>query len=153
MLIGGFNDDEIPAMAELTRRYPVDVRFIELMPMQTHDEFGPSAFLPVKAVLEQLPEAQPVAPDGGVARLYRLPGAHGNLGLISPVSDHFCADCNSLRLTADGKTSHVCTEAMSFPLRAWAMTKCLLFSGRQFQPNPRIMPHSPRRTEAELDET
>ena len=103
VLIGGFNDDEIPALAELTKRYPVDVRFIELMPMQKSDEFGQVAFLPVKTVLDKLPEAEPVSPDGGVARLYRLPGAMGNIGLISPVSDHFCASCNRLRLTADGK--------------------------------------------------
>ena len=103
VLIGGFNDDDIPALADLTRQYPVDVRFIELMPMQESNEFGQSAFLPVKTVLEKLPEAEPVSPDGGVARLYRLPGAIGNIGLISPVSDHFCVSCNRLRLTADGK--------------------------------------------------
>ena len=38
-----------------------------------------------------------------MARLYRLPGAQGNIGLISPLSDHFCASCNRIRLTADGK--------------------------------------------------
>ena len=103
VLIGGFNDDDIPALADLTRQYPVDVRFIELMPMQESDEFGQAAFLPVKTVLEKFPEAEPVSPDGSVARLYRLPGAIGNVGLISPVSDHFCASCNRLRLTADGK--------------------------------------------------
>jgi cyclic pyranopterin phosphate synthase len=42
-------------------------------------------------------------PDGGVARLYRLPGAMGNIGLISPVSAHFCTACNRIRITADGK--------------------------------------------------
>ena len=103
VLIGGFNDDEIRTLADLARHYPVDVRFIELMPMQDHDEFGQAAFLPVKTVLEKLPEAEPVSPDGGVARLYRLPGALGNIGLISPVSNHFCAACSRLRLTADGK--------------------------------------------------
>lgn len=103
VLIGGCNDDEIPALAELTRRYPIDVHFIELMPMQARDEFGPAAFLPARTVLEKLPEAQPILPDGGVARLYRLPGAYGNIGLISPVIDHFCVSCNRLRLTADGK--------------------------------------------------
>ena len=41
VLIGGFNDDEIPALAELTRRYPLDLRFIELMPMLDDREFGP----------------------------------------------------------------------------------------------------------------
>ena len=103
VLIGGFNDDEIPALAELTRRYPVDLRFIELMPMYDSGDFGPEAFIPYTAALDKLPEAEKVEQDGGVARLYRLPGAQGNIGLISPVSAHFCAECNRLRLTADGK--------------------------------------------------
>lgn len=103
VLIGGFNDDEIETLAALTLRYPVDVRFIELMPMLDHPEFGPEAFIPCAAVLEKLTQAVPVPQDGGVARLYRLPGAQGNIGLISPVSAHFCAACNRIRLTADGK--------------------------------------------------
>lgn len=103
VLIGGFNDDEILPLAALTRRYPVDVRFIELMPMQSHDEFGKEAFISCDTVLEHLPDAQPVAPDGGVARLYRLPNAQGNIGLISPISSHFCKQCNRIRLSADGK--------------------------------------------------
>jgi cyclic pyranopterin phosphate synthase len=102
VLVGGFNDREIPALASLTREYPVDMRFIELMPM-LDGGFGKEAYLPVSAVLEKLPEARPVEGDGGVARLYRLPDAQGNIGLISPVSAHFCADCNRIRLTADGK--------------------------------------------------
>ena len=103
VLIGGFNDDEIEDLAELTVKYPVDVRFIELMPIQDHDEFGESAYVPYSRVLEKLPEAAPVAKDGGVAKLYRLPGAKGNIGLISPINAHFCGECNRLRLTADGK--------------------------------------------------
>ena len=103
VLIGGFNDDEIEDLAALTLKYPVDVRFIELMPMVDSREFGQEAFIPCTAVLERLPAAQPIEHDGGVARLYRLPGAKGNIGLISPVSDHFCASCNRIRLTADGK--------------------------------------------------
>ncbi len=103
VLIGGFNDGEIPALAELTRRYPLDLRFIELMPMVDSADFGPEAFIPCTVVLDRLPELRPEAPDGGVAKLYRLPGAQGRIGLISPVSAHFCADCNRIRLTADGK--------------------------------------------------
>ena len=53
--------------------------------------------------LEKLRELEPVPSDGGVAKLYRLPGAQGNVGLISPVSAHFCAECNRIRITADGK--------------------------------------------------
>jgi len=103
VLIGGFNDDEIEALANLTLEYPVDMRFIELMPIQDHDEFGESAYVPYSRVLEKLPEAVPVPKDGGVAKLYRLPGAKGNIGLISPINAHFCGECNRLRLTADGK--------------------------------------------------
>ena len=103
VLIGGFNDDEIEAMAKLTLEYPLDMRFIDLMPMYDSGDFGIAAYLPYARVLEKLPEAVPVPPDGGVAKLYRLPGAKGNIGLISPVSAHFCGECNRLRLTADGK--------------------------------------------------
>ena len=103
VLIGGFNDDEIVDMANLTREYPLDMRFIELMPMYDSGDFGIAAYLPYSKVLEKLPDAQPVPQDGGVAKLYRLPGAKGNIGLISPVSAHFCGECNRLRLTSDGK--------------------------------------------------
>ena len=103
VLIGGFNDDEIVDMANLTREYPLDMRFIELMPMYDSGDFGMSAYLPYSKVLEKLPDARPVPQDGGVAKLYRLPGAKGNIGLIGPVSAHFCGECNRLRLTSDGK--------------------------------------------------
>ena len=103
VLIGGFNDDEIEALAKLTLEYPLDMRFIELMPMYDSGDFGKAAYIPYSRVLEKLPEAVPVPQDGGVAKLYRLPGAKGNIGLISPVSAHFCGECNRIRLTADGK--------------------------------------------------
>ena len=103
VLIGGFNDGEIPQLAELTRKYPVDMRFIEMMPMYDSGDFKDAAFVPNARVLEMLPDAVPVAHDGGVAKLYRLPGAQGNIGLISPLNAHFCGTCNRVRLTADGK--------------------------------------------------
>ena len=103
VLIGGFNENEIVDLAELTRLYPVDMRFIEMMPMYDSGDFSAASFIPNKKVLEYLPEAVPVPHDGGVAELYRLPGALGNIGLISPVNEHFCADCNRIRLTSDGK--------------------------------------------------
>lgn len=103
VLIGGFNDDEIVQLAELTRQYPLDMRFIEMMPMYDSGDFDEKAFVPYSRVLERLPEAEAVPHDGGVAKLYRLPGAKGNIGLISPLNAHFCGECNRLRLTADGK--------------------------------------------------
>lgn len=103
VLIGGVNDDEIPALAALSCRWPVDVRFIELMPMTTEEAFGAEAYLPCTAVLRALPTLTEVPQQGGVARLYQLPQAQGNIGLISAVSQHFCAGCNRIRLTADGR--------------------------------------------------
>ena len=103
VLIGGFNDNEIVQLTDLTKQYPLDMRFIEMMPMYDSGDFDEKAFVPYSRVLEVLPEAEPVAADGGVAKLYRLPGAKGNIGLISPLNAHFCGECNRLRLTADGK--------------------------------------------------
>lgn len=117
VLIGGFNDDEIVDLAKLTVRYPVDVRFIELMPMTDSEEFGPRAYVPGKAVLEALPEAESVDADGGVAALYQLPGAQGKIGLISAVSQHFCASCNRIRLTADGKLKPCLHSAQEYSIK------------------------------------
>ena len=117
VLIGGFNDDEIVPLAELTKQYPVDVRFIELMPIQDHDEFGEGAFIPCKQVVQQLPEALSLPRTEGVAQLYRLPGALGNIGLISPVSRHFCASCNRIRLTADGKLKPCLHSEQEFSIK------------------------------------
>ena len=117
VLIGGFNDDEVEALANLTMEYPVDMRFIELMPIQNHDEFGESAYVPYSRVLEKLPEAVPAAKDGGVAKLYRLPGAKGNIGLISPINAHFCSECNRIRLTADGKLKPCLHSAEEYSIK------------------------------------
>ena len=117
VLIGGFNDDEIVPLAELTKQYPVDVRFIEMMPMYDSGDFDAKSFVPYTRVLDALPEAQLMNPDGGVAKLYRLPGAQGNIGLISPVNAHFCGTCNRIRLTADGKIKPCLHSADEYSLK------------------------------------
>ena len=101
VLIGGVNDDEIEDLAALTLEYPIDVRFIELMPMYDSGDFGPEAYLDSDIVLKKL-NLDPVEDDGSVARRYRLEGAMGEIGLISSVSKSFCSACNRIRLTADG---------------------------------------------------
>ena len=116
VLIGGFNDDEIGDLAALTLRYPLDMRFIELMPMGASG-FGKEAYLPYSEVLRRLPELEPLSEEGGAAKLYRLPGAKGNVGLISPVSAHFCGSCNRLRLTADGKLKPCLHSAEEYPIK------------------------------------
>ena len=116
VLIGGFNEEEIFPLAELTLRYPIDLRFIEMMPM-VEGGFGPEAFLPNTRVLEVLPQLEEQPADGGVARLYRLPGALGRVGLISPVNAHFCAACNRIRLTADGKLKPCLHSAEEYSIK------------------------------------
>lgn len=116
VLIGGCNDDEIFSLVELTRHYPVEVRFIELMPMGHAAPFPPEAYLPGGVVLERMPELRPEG-ESGVAKLYRLPGAPGRVGLINPLSCAFCGSCDRLRLTADGKLKPCLHSAGEFPLR------------------------------------
>ena len=117
VLIGTFNDDEIPQLAELTRKYPLDMRFIELMPMVESGDFGPEAFIPCTVVTDKLPELVPLDADGGVAKLYTFPGAQGKIGLISPVSAHFCRECSRIRLTADGKIKPCLHSSVEYPIK------------------------------------
>ena len=100
--IGGFNDDEVSDFLALTRGHPWEVRFIELMPMGPCAAWDRSAFLPVDNILQSHPELEELPPSG-VARRYRLPGAAGTVGLISPISHDFCSECRRIRVTADGK--------------------------------------------------
>lgn len=117
VLIGGFNDDEISDLAELTVKYPVDLRFIELMPMYESGLFGPDAVIPADEVLRRLPQLIPLSSDMGVAELYRLPGAKGRVGLIRPVSRPFCDECSRIRLTADGKLKPCLHSPAEFPIK------------------------------------
>ena len=103
VLMGGFNDDEIPRFAELTRNRPIEVRFIELMPIGGGIGFDKAQFVSCETVLEKVPELESLGREDGVARLYAFPGAAGRVGLIRPVSCEFCQGCNKIRLTADGK--------------------------------------------------
>lgn len=105
----GFNADEIVDFARLTLAHPWDVRFIEFMPISGDLEFASSDGLPMKEIqehllaigdLEVLPRQQQ---SSGPAHMYRLPNAKGRIGLIPSVSGHFCADCNRLRVMADGR--------------------------------------------------
>ena len=102
VLIGGFNDDEIGDFLNLTMDHPWEIRFIELMPMGPCAEWEKSRFLSVDSVLQRYTTLQEIDAQG-VARRYRLPGAKGTVGLISPMSHDFCADCRRIRVTADGK--------------------------------------------------
>jgi cyclic pyranopterin phosphate synthase len=123
VVVRGMNDDELADFAALTFEHAWHVRFIELMPISNEGDWGehlpPPGERLVTAdemqaqVAERLGNAELFAQSArlspsevsgnGPARVFRLPGAKGTLGFITPVSQHFCPTCNRLRLTADGK--------------------------------------------------
>lgn len=104
--IRGLNDDEIEEFAKITLKAPYQVRFIEFMPFDTnrwsHEKFISAD--EIKSIAEGIGPLIPVAiRKSGPAKYYRFQGAAGVVGFISPLSNHFCGECNRLRLTADGK--------------------------------------------------
>lgn len=106
VVMRGVNDDEIEALGRLTFRHPFHVRFIELMPMNG-SEAG-RLFMASDEILHRLLALGPLSPvnsnhSNGPARHFQFQGAAGKIGIISPISHHFCPACNRLRLTADGK--------------------------------------------------
>jgi len=114
VVMRGTNDDEVVDLARRTREPGWNVRFIEWMPVGTtapddgawRDTVVTAGEMrqKIQLALGDLEPAQGEAgPGNGPARYYRLPGAKGTIGFITPVSDHFCYHCNRLRLTADGQ--------------------------------------------------
>lgn len=105
VLIKDFNDNEIERFVNYTRDEPVDVRFIELMPLGESSSFAENKYLSNEEVLKRMPDLMPLLePDKtGPAEYYQLPGAKGRVGLINPISKHFCSACNRIRITTDGK--------------------------------------------------
>lgn len=104
----GRNDDELEAFAELSRRLPVAVRFIEAMPVLEYAQAQREEYVPASELLERLREIgdlQPVeGPAGnGPARYFAFPGSRGTIGVITPLSHDYCNTCNRIRLTADGR--------------------------------------------------
>ena len=105
VVIGGFNDDEILDFAQLSLNHHLTVRFIELMPIGTAGGEHGAQMVSNQFIKERLSGLVPVedAAPGEVAEYYRFRGALGKIGFISPLSRHFCAACNKIRLTPDGK--------------------------------------------------
>ncbi len=105
VLIKGFNDNEIETFVNYTKDEEVFVRFIELMPLGESSGFAENQFLSNAEVLKRMPQLIPVidANKTGPAEYYQLPGAKGRVGLINPISKHFCSECNRIRITTDGK--------------------------------------------------
>jgi len=105
--IRGVNEDEIGDFARLTLNHPWEVRFIEFMPVSSDLDYAQASRFGADQIMEALAalgELLPVSRSGpaGPARLYRYTDAPGRLGVIPAVSEHFCGECNRLRVTATG---------------------------------------------------
>jgi cyclic pyranopterin phosphate synthase len=109
VVLRGTNDDEIADFARLTIDRPWHVRFIELMPVGDLRELTWEHVVPSDEVLQRVADLGALAPDGGPARgngpakYYRLEGAAGTVGVITPMTHTYCGSCNRVRLTADGR--------------------------------------------------
>jgi len=104
VVMRGVNDDEISDFARMTCDTGWHVRFIELMPFKGVAEFVPSVEVRRRISLLGKVEPCPSVTGNGPARYYRLAGAKGTIGFISPLTElPFCSRCNRIRLTPDGR--------------------------------------------------
>lgn len=103
----GVNDGELKGFLDLARQAPVDVRFIEYMPMGGA-EWKPEQIWSARDILAEARTLADLTPlpresaDAGPAQMFAIAGGLGRLGLITPLSDHFCGACNRLRITSSG---------------------------------------------------
>ncbi|NTW00423.1 MAG: GTP 3',8-cyclase MoaA [Oscillochloris sp.] len=112
VVVRGMNDDEVVRLAALTTEYPWEFRFIEVMPLTGVAGLAEEGVISSAELLARIAaHFGPLEPYGkdpsDPARRYRIPGAPGKLGFISAVTDPFCATCNRMRLTAEGRL-HLC---------------------------------------------
>ena len=108
VVMRGINDDEILDLARLSLHHPYHIRFIEFMSINNDSQWTLQHYFSADEILAKLRKVgsleQVVAQHtNGPARHYRWPDAAGMIGIISPISHHFCPTCNRIRLTADGK--------------------------------------------------
>ena len=108
VLIRGQNDDEIEDFAEITRKRPWHVRFIEMMPTGANLDLSANQFISCTEALRRIERIDSIEPvqgpfGNGPARYYQFKGAPGTIGVITPMSHNYCDRCNRMRLTADGQ--------------------------------------------------
>ena len=110
VVMRGVNDDEVVDFARLTLDHPWHVRFIELMPVGSLEPMTDEMVVPSDELLSRIQDALgTLSSDAGPARgngpaaYYRLTGAAGSIGVITPMTHTYCGSCNRVRLTADGR--------------------------------------------------
>lgn len=108
VILRGRNDDEILDLVHFARGEDLDLAFIEEMPLGViHEHDRALAYVSSDEILRIIEQAFPLQPmtesTGGPARYYQMPDSGIRIGVISPHSHNFCASCNRLRLTAEGR--------------------------------------------------
>ncbi len=104
VLIKGVNDGEIDDFIGLTKEYPIDIRFIELMPLGSFSTEYFNRIIYSAEIIGVRPRLQKISDNGKqVAEYYQIFGYKGRIGFISPMSHKFCGTCNRVRITCDGK--------------------------------------------------
>jgi cyclic pyranopterin phosphate synthase len=105
--IRGFTEEEVPALAELARRKPYIVRFIEFMPLDADEAWREDEVLTggeIRALIEERwPLEEIPAKASSTARRFRFADGAGEIGFVNPVSEPFCSSCDRIRLTSDGQ--------------------------------------------------
>jgi cyclic pyranopterin phosphate synthase len=105
--IKGFTEEEVPALAELARRKPYVVRFIEFMPLDADEAWSGDQVLTgaeIRAIVEEhWPLIELPAKASSTAKRYAFADGAGELGFVNPVSEPFCSSCDRIRMTADGR--------------------------------------------------
>ena len=105
--IRGYNDDEIMDLVEYARERSISIRFIEFMPLDGLGIWSSDRVVSGKEIIEKVSGRYPLVARGRgmgeTSSLWRFADGRGDVGLITPMSDPFCDDCDRIRLTADGK--------------------------------------------------
>jgi GTP 3',8-cyclase len=103
----GFTEEEVLPFAEFARSTSYQVRFIEFMPLDAGHAWTPETVLPgaeIRRIIEAVHPLEEVPREpSATARIFRFLDGAGEIGFINPVSEPFCADCNRIRITAEGK--------------------------------------------------
>jgi cyclic pyranopterin phosphate synthase len=122
VVLRGVNDDEVVDLARLTLERPWHVRYIEAMPLDGNLSVEQEGFISADEIMERLKalgtlEESPGPNGNGPARYFRIPGARGTIGVISPMSHYYCESCNRVRLTADGRLRLCLFDDLEIDLR------------------------------------
>ena len=135
VVMRGVNDDEVCDLAALAFDHPYEIRFLEYMPIGEVTPWQWKAqYVSNDEVLDRLRARYELLPvetaESSTARVFRLPGAQGRVGVINPISHKFCDNCNRLRLTANGSLVPCLADNYEYdiktPLRAGASDDELL---------------------------